>query len=600
MQIYAKKVICFTDDEAPVHKTNFHCSSRKNRYFCSGFVILMMLYGMEKFTIKINSLAVGAALLQVPFFSLLTASLFFAVGGRIYPFLLPLAVGLTLLSIYFLTKKSLSEFLSSSILFLIFFFLSLWLSSLFYDYSWDGRCYHQETIVALKNGWNPIYQRHAPDVNADMAIWVDHYAKGAETISAVIYSATNIIELGKAINFILVFAAGFLFYHFLKARFETISTGKKALLAVIFPLCPVVINQLFTFYIDGLAYVLLLVLIPQLVLTIKNPSKSKFYLIGVTIFLLVSIKFNLIFWTAFTLFCYLVHIVVLKQYKLLKRLIAVAAVAAGLGILLAGYNPYITNFIERGNPFYPFFGEGKKDPVAWTTPRCVRGKSRVEAACISVLSYPNTVDPNVYAFPWNLKKEYIEGAGLYDSRIGGFGAFFAWVLVLTTILYAFKTDFKNKEKRLFDIFLLLLALALLILPYGWMARYTPFFYAAPLVMLLYLEKEKRNRTIILCKNLIYILIIVNFSYSLYYSCKTADESKKTVDRTLAVLKDCAVPITVNFGWNISFRLKADEKAIPYHETKEELGTRIFGPPVYFDPEVFEVRNSVLFDKTKEK
>lgn len=555
---------------------------------------------MKKIEIKINPLAVGAGLLQIPFFSLLIASLLFAAGLRIYPFLLPLAVALSILSIYFLTKKSISEFISSTILLLILFFASLYVSSIFYDYSWDGRCYHGEAIVALKNGWNPFYQPHVSGVNERMAFWVDHYAKGLETISAVIYSATNELELGKAVNFILVFAAGFIFYHFLTTRFSSISTGKRVFLAMIFPLCPVVVNQLFTFYIDWIVYVLLLIMIPMLIMTSQKPEKRYFYLIGASIFILVAIKFNIIFWTAFAIFCFLMYLAVSKQYKLLKRLTVVSVVAAGFGILLAGYNPYITNFIERGNPLYPFMGEGKKDVITWITPPCVRGKSNVESAAISVLSYPNTVDPNVYAFPWNLKKKYIETSGLYDARIGGFGAFFAWILILTTVLYCFKTDFKNKEKRMFDIFLLLLTLSLFILPYGWWARYVPFFYAAPLVMLLYLEKEKKNWAIIISKNLIYILIVINFSYCLHYSCKKADESKKMVDRTLTVLEDCDAPIRVNFGWNINFKLKVDKKAIPYHETDEELGTRIFGPPVYFDPDVFEVRDGVLFDKTKGK
>ncbi|MDR0364770.1 MAG: hypothetical protein LBH92_07125 [Bacteroidales bacterium] len=555
---------------------------------------------MRKFKVKINQFAVGAGLLQIPFFSLLTASALFAIGLKIYPFVLTFAIILSLLSLYLMTRKSTSEFISSTALFLMLFFASLYLSSMFYDYSWDGRCYHGEAIVAMKNGWNPMYQHHVLGVNPEMAFWVDHYAKGLETISAVIYSATNELELGKAVNFILVFAAGFIFYHFLSSRFSFISAKKRFFLALIFSLCPVVVNQLFTFYIDWIVYVLLLILISLLIDAIRRPDKFNLYFIGVSIFILVTIKFNILFWVAFTLLCYFIYIAILKRYKLLKNLIISSAAGAILGLFLAGYNPYITNFIDRGNPFYPFMGEGKRDVITWIIPKCVQGKSHAEASLISVLSYPNTTDSNVFAFPWNLKKEYIEGSGLYDSRIGGFGAFFAWILILTTTLYCFKIDFKNKKKRLFDIFLLTLFLSLFLLPYGWWARYVPFFYAFPLVMLLYLEYEKKNRFIILSKNLIYLLIAVNVSCSLYYSCKSANDNKKIVDQTLLTLEKSDVPIHVNFGWNVNFKVKMDKRMIPYNETTEELGTRIFGPPVFFDSDVFWVEEGILFDKTKQE
>ena len=80
-----------------------------------------------------------------------------------------------------------------------------------WDYSYDGMAYHQVGIHSLMNGWNPFYEKCPTDI-----IWVDHYAKGMETMSAIIAKAFGDIESGKAVNFIFIIALLLIIYYFLK------------------------------------------------------------------------------------------------------------------------------------------------------------------------------------------------------------------------------------------------------------------------------------------------------------------------------------------------------------------------------------------------
>ncbi|MBK8142070.1 MAG: hypothetical protein IPK57_14595, partial [Chitinophagaceae bacterium] len=122
------------------------------------------------------------------------------------------------------------------------------IAGFFYDTSADGLVYHQETIYQLKTGWNPV-NKILPD-SVNQAIWINHYAKGAEIPQASIYSMTNRIETGKATNIILLAGSFFLTASALSV-FGRLTMRKVLLLSGLLVLNPVTINQLFTYYVDG-------------------------------------------------------------------------------------------------------------------------------------------------------------------------------------------------------------------------------------------------------------------------------------------------------------------------------------------------------------
>ena len=48
-----------------------------------------------------------------------------------------------------------------------------------------------------------------------MNIWIDHYCKGMETVSATIVAMTGNLELGKAVSWLLGLSSLFLIHDFL-------------------------------------------------------------------------------------------------------------------------------------------------------------------------------------------------------------------------------------------------------------------------------------------------------------------------------------------------------------------------------------------------
>jgi hypothetical protein len=554
---------------------------------------------------QINNLpfVVGLGLLAVPVFALFISSLFFVCGSSINPFVFPLSILLAIGLMYRASKENVKQFLVSAAVYLLIIAVSLLLSSVFYDYSRDGNTYHQDIILQLKNGWNPFYEHHAS--NARYALLVDHYTKGMETISATIYSATGAIELGKAVNFIFLFSALSLLFHFLSGHFPFLSLRKKIFLSILFPLCPVVVNQIFTFYIDGAVYLSLLILISTLFNTVKKATLYNYLIIGFIVLFSASIKFNLFFWVLFTLFFFMVYIVILKKYELLKKLIVTASIGALLGVFLVGFNPYLTNTVDHQNPFYPLMGEGKTDIMSYNTPPVLQDKSRGESVFISFFSFPTYYDESPqWAFPTNLlkfSKEDLVPIGITNARLGGFGLFFSWILILSVILYFSKGVVKNKQRKKYNVFLFLLFLSLFILPHAWWSRYFPFFYIFPLIMLLYTECDRNNAYVTICRNIIYLLLIVNIGLSIACSIAVSYVSKKGIDNSLTALSKSSSPIRINLGGNVGYQIKLDERSIQYEETLDTLETTVLysRPEVTLHSEQFEVVNGKWVEKQRE-
>ena len=550
---------------------------------------------------EFNPLIVGAGLLAVLTFSLLISGLLFVCGLSINPFVFPLAVVGSVALVYVVSEKNHRMFFASTLYILFFVALSIIVSAIFYDYSYDGLAYHQEIILLLKNGWNPIY-----DVHPASAFFIDivaHYAKGMGMISATIFSTTGNIEMGKAVNFILLFASAFLFFSFLEKCYQMLSFAKKILLTFLFALCPIVIVQIWTFYIDGASYSMLLILVSSLICFLRGRSKYDIYIICLIVFLSIPIKFNITFWVVFAISCYLVYLLVVKKYDLLKKLIIACVVSGTLSVLTAGFNPYITNMRDHNTPFYPLHTElqGGDEIIYGQTPLVLFDRSRLERVAISLLSFPNNCPhpqrATQLANPLSFRPSFLGTKyAPVDMRIGGFGLFFAWILVLSVALYVAVSKRKNRLE--YDIFLATLFIALLILPHGWWARFVPFFYAFPLVILLYSELEKRNKWVRNLRNLIYLLLIANIFLLCIAVPKYAQRRQAEVNQVLDVLSKTTEPVLVNIGNNIGFGIKLQNRNIPHIKTREPLGTSVWiGPEIQLDSERYVVENNNLVERT---
>ena len=201
---------------------------------------------------------------------------------------------------------------------------SLLLSNLLYDTSYDGIRYHQETVASILAGWNPL--NGDSDSGVTLGIWSRHYAKAIEICEAAITAFTGRIETGKGINIILISGAVAGVYAFLrenpaqyfirstykcKSAFSTtVSDGpgeksensfgrvKSIVFALVIVGSPVVLSQIFTFYIDFYKYIYLLFLLLGIALICRKDVVARYRGYAILFYSLVlamATKFNFFF-----------------------------------------------------------------------------------------------------------------------------------------------------------------------------------------------------------------------------------------------------------------------------------------------------------------
>lgn len=273
-----------------------------------------------------------------------------------------------------------------------------------YDYSWDGIMYHQEIIALLADGWNPFRTEMLSD---RYMLWTLHYAKAIETVATTIVSTFGPLEIGKAVNFMLLFATLAAVSSVLKARYPQWRRLKTGAVALAIVCSPVVIGQLHTYYIDYTKYTYLLWTLILVWRIAEGTSwrRNAVVLAGVII-LAIGTKFNIFFeeglWVLLACAWYLTR----RRKDVAARLFATGAAALTIGLVLT-WHPYVTNTIVGGHPFYPLMGEGKVDIMTDNTP-ALFGHGRIADFFISIItpSWPG-----------------------HEQRIGGFGPLMPLILL---------------------------------------------------------------------------------------------------------------------------------------------------------------------------
>ncbi len=136
-----------------------------------------------------------------------------------------------------------------------------WLAcALLYDTSWDGESYHLPGLLAIAQGWNPIYD--SSDIGP-----ANLQANGLWTLRAALYAVTGSAEGAKALNFAFALAALFTLVPAWSALRARPLTTLELALAYAAVGNPVTLGQLFTFYVDGTVYAAGTVLLAALLLT---------------------------------------------------------------------------------------------------------------------------------------------------------------------------------------------------------------------------------------------------------------------------------------------------------------------------------------------
>lgn len=452
-----------------------------------------------------------------------------------------------------------------------------------YGREWDGNEYHKMAIGLLKNGWNPVRESAAifakqyfhSDVVNSYAIWIDHYAKGSWMFSAVVYLITGNLECGKVYQLLGIFSLIMFAISFFGSKY--LKNVQALLLALIIALNPVSISQIFSFYVDGLLFCYLFILILGLLkLSEANnivEKREAWFIIWGSMPVLANIKFTgLLYGGIYCIVFYFLNsfFEYIKEKKLSLKYMFSNGVCyfclALFSIIWMGYPTYVKNFLDHGTCTYPLTGTDI-NILRDNAPRGFDGKGNLYKVFYSIFGeYSN--------FFWNSEKELpelkipfsIQKAELVipdlDARISGFGLFFSGILIIAiSICCIWLLKIKNADKMKAYVLVLLVTSGLMIvfISGSWWARFAPHIYITVLTSTFICMQNKLKWK--KCWYTIYlVLILINSVYFALQPIKAISGSRR-ICHELDELSGKTVEVSMDNFWGRLFAL--DDYNIEY-------------------------------------
>jgi hypothetical protein len=184
---------------------------------------------------------------------------------------------------------------------------------------------------------------------------------------------------------------------------------------------------------------------------------------------------------------------VYKKRGSFKKVLLTGVVSGAIGICCCGYNPYITNFIEKQDVFYGLVPS--HDNIRNNlTPPLFKPLNRFEKLFFSISAHQgwnwNKTDKSsiwdVPKIPFTFNKEDILRAKDPEQELSAFGPFFSGVLIVAVALFVLTVLYFRRVPSfpLFLAVLFILLLSILVIPESWWGRYVPQLWILPIIILL--------------------------------------------------------------------------------------------------------------------
>lgn len=442
--------------------------------------------------------------------------------------------------------------------------VALPLAGAVYDVSWDGQAYQQSGVLAIAEGWNPFGPPLPVPRPYTTPYWVNHYAKGPWIRAAALLLATDHVEVAKAWNFILAAAAGLASAGAL-LRIRSLPAPFAVAGAVLAALNPVLPPQMFTFYVDGQLASVVTALVAMVAGTIAMPGPLPLAGLAAAFLLLPGIKLTGVAYAFLFAVLAALAIAWLARWRWRGAALAVA-LGAVAGVLVTGWNPYVTNLVRAGNPLYPVAGNPEFDVLYGQAPPEFLARSRLEKLAIATFSASrngNDVKPTL-KWPFTWKGDETTLFQHPDARYGGFGPLFSGALVLSVLTLASASPRRSRRAMLLAGAVSAALLATVLMnPEPWWARYVPQLWLVPLVIALGAAAAPGRLPVI--------------AATLTFATMTADCAVVTINATHRVRKKSAdvaaqltelsrepAPIAVSFGFESNGR-RLREAGVPFVE-----------------------------------
>lgn len=428
-----------------------------------------------------------------------------------------------------------------------------------YSNDCDGNSYHKMAVGLLKNGWNPIAEsadtfgtRYFGTSEVQTSgIWIDHYAKASWIFAASVYSLTGNIECGKVYSLLSAIAGFGFLYHYLELKF---GNGKFSNVVISFLTMynPILIAQMFGYYIDGYLGIMLYILIIGLFMFLEDSTELKrdsWFIIVPAMVVLGNIKFTGLLYGG--IYCILFYVLSIYQNRSesavkthlihLVQFILIAVVT----VVFAGYPTYVQNFMYHGNPVYPLAGDGNMiSMMIYNAPAGFEGKSNIYKLFYSIFSKMENVSYDLsrplpeLKLPFTMTyMEYLQLNGC-DTRIEGFGFLFSGIFIMSIVFLAYcfiKSIKKKQEKKyviLFGANILLIVFLSLAISESWWARYSPYFYLSVIFAMVICQCYKKRgikiyfvllASLLFINNILFLRLAVFYERSSYFITQTFKE-----------------------------------------------------------------------------
>lgn len=463
----------------------------------------------------------------------------------------------TPLLLYFkISKKNIKK--ATIIAYLILVLITPFIFTKTYDITVDGNSYHKTAIGLMSDGWNPIYESSndfnsktigklselTKDNKSKIALWIDHYPKASYFIGTVIYSYTGNIESGKCITFLLDISLVLLLLSILE---DKIGKTKAIIISILVGLNPIVLSQIFTYYVDGLMGILFGI---ELLLLSNTKIYEKKYDINF-IYLLcccgifVNLKYTgLLYSGLIAAIYYIYYIIKNKQNRIetFKNMTIKFSIIFIIAIGFIGYSSYIKNTLDHHNPLYPIIGKDKVDIITMMYPDNYDNMNSFERFINSIYSKTENLSRNngntTIKNPLKIYKSEIDSIALPDTRIGGFGPLFGTITTVSIIFICILIIKKIKKDKIIInenilLFTLSILLSIILVGESWWARYIPqFYYMIFIIIYIFYNNIKTNKTRNILTYIILILLLINsslFIYNRYKDIETFNKIKEDIN-----------------------------------------------------------------------
>jgi len=547
------------------------------------------------------SLLLGSTLLSLLFFILMFTSLGFAAGIPLTTVTIWLSVVCTaiygLIATHYYFKQDAWRIFARLCMWAVLLFVCfMYISGLFYDISYDGQVYHQEAINQLVHHWNPLHDYITKD-RSHSAVLLNHYAKGPWLYEAALYTATGQIEQSKVFNFLLMIISFLLALSALntQARF---SIWQSILLSSLLALNPISIYQAFSFYIDGQLASLLLCL---LALSYRLVTHHDYVVLSsfiMSIALIVNIKFTGVVYVVACIVLVGGWLWLLKHKHLYGNFAKSSIIGLFVGLCVIGYNPYVTNTVYYGHPFYPLYGARTQtmDIMTSNSPPGFMQMGPGQKLYISLFSLSSNkfdAEGPAVKIPFTVEprelRPFVYGA---DIRIGGFGPWFSGMLIITLVILLFMLVFRTSEQRYGVGLFASIMFTVVINPEAWWARYVPQFWLASIIVAAFAladsKKTIRYLGVVLTGAAIINIGFVSYPYILgnYYCTQDLDRQLQQLAKQPPI-KVCFGDFTSNYvrfaQWNVDYVDAPDDSAdINIEEIRYKYLTAVFKEPLLAD------------------